>query len=162
MFSFYEIVLPSVCFFFIDYPSIKREFLKIYGFILTLSCYFRSWNSRYSLAHSTLFPPLSRFEGREEGSPGERGCFPLYVKWQSKQLFESSCPLLMFKTKDYIPRVSSRDRCRKNKLPKETIAVKVAFAIKFSCAKTHYIAPVGYHVKLTFVVKTILVIPMYK
>lgn len=67
MFSFYEIVLPSVCFFFIDYPSIKREFLKIYGFILTLSCYFRSWNSRYSLAHSTLFPPLSGFEGREEG-----------------------------------------------------------------------------------------------
>lgn len=47
----------------------------------------------------------------------------------------------MFKTKDYIPRVSSRDRCRKNKLLKETIAVKVAFAIKFSCAKAHYIAP---------------------
>lgn len=63
----------------------------------------------------------------------------------------------MFKTKDYILRVSSRDRYWKNKLPKETIAVKVAFAIKFSCAKAHYIAPI-----LTFVVKTILVIPMYK
>lgn len=114
--------MRSVCFFFIDYPSIKkkREFLKIYGFILTLSCYFRSCNSRYSLVHSALFPPLCHFEGREEGSPGERGCFPLYVKCQSKQFFESSCPRLMFKTKDYIPRVSSRNRCRKNKLPKET------------------------------------------
>ena len=116
--------------------------------------------------HSTLFPPLSRFEGRKEAPGNEvvHFTFPLYVKWKSKRFFESSCPLLMFKTKDYFPRVSSRDRHRKNKLLKETIAVKVAsvcYKILLRESSLHC-ANTGYLVKLTFVVKTILVIPMYK